>query len=58
MQTQCPICRQQVDADLLDFHRQTEEHVLEKIRQRYPAWQNNEDKILWYYRNFVLRRGL
>lgn len=52
----CPLCELEVDSSLFDYHYQTEEHLLQKIATRYPAWKSQPEKLRWYYRNFVLVR--
>ncbi|MBW7874369.1 MAG: hypothetical protein H3C47_00085 [Candidatus Cloacimonetes bacterium] len=54
MKQLCPICNRDVDKELFDYHFQTEEHLLNKIRERYPAWVESPQKVLWFYRRFVL----
>lgn len=53
----CPLCEREVDASLYDYHYQTEEHILKKIAHRYPAWKQSPEKLVWYYRHFVLSGG-
>ena len=50
----CPICRRPVDELLWDYHQNQEEDLLEEIIGEYPAWKNSPDKVLWYYRQFVI----
>ncbi len=50
----CSICNREVDVELFDYHVKTEEHLLKKILEQYPAWEGSSDKILWYYRSFIL----
>jgi len=50
----CPICNRDVDPGLFDYHYQTELNILDTISQEYPQWKENREKIVWFYRNFVL----
>jgi hypothetical protein len=54
MKVKCKICNREVDEELYEYHYNSEYHLLEKIMERYPAWNSNENKVIWFYRNFVL----
>ncbi|MCJ8347894.1 hypothetical protein MJH12_20350 [bacterium] len=51
----CDICERLVDHELFDYHRSTENHILYKIQERYPIWVNSKEKVVWFYRNFLLK---
>ena len=58
MKKKCPICEDEVDSTLFDYHLSTEKHLLDQIKERYPAWSGNEKKILWFYKTFIHGSGV
>lgn len=50
----CSICRRSVDNKLWDYHQSQEQDLLEEIMEEYPAWRDCPEKVLWYYRQFVI----
>jgi len=57
----CPLCGERVDADILEYHRSIEEHVLDVIRAHNPSWvlpDGTCPKAKEYYLAVILGREL
>ena len=55
----CPLCGEEVDAEILEYHRGVEEHVLDLIRSHNPSWVRTDGscpKAREYYLSVVLGR--
>ncbi|MBT3784134.1 hypothetical protein HOF92_04090 [bacterium] len=50
----CSLCGREVDEELFNYHRDTEQHLIDRITEHYPAWKENPSKALQFYRVFIL----
>ncbi len=57
----CALCGDEVDAEIMEYHRGVEEHVLELIRTHNPSWIHADGKCPKakdYYLSVILGREL
>ena len=50
----CPLCGRIVDGKLFQYHWDTEQHLIDRIMEHYPAWKDNPQKALEFYQAFIL----
>ncbi len=52
----CPVCEEIVQRDLIVFLDHTNQHILDKIRERHPEWATPEGicpKCVEYYQKLL-----
>lgn len=55
----CPLCNQEVDENVKDYHRNLEEWAINEILDANPDWSNSPDgqkKAEEFYRKVVLQK--
>jgi len=53
----CNICGLQVECDFFDYHKKTEEHIIDLILEYFPSWimdDGSSPKAIEFFRKIVL----